>query len=99
MSAKQDNLERRLRWIGQLPILLFSILLAVGLVLHVAAPGRPLSSSALNLGLVTLMLSPVVRLFLAVAERIRRRDWLFVGMTAIVVIEIAIVMWRASLKN
>jgi len=42
------------------------------------------------------MAAPALRILIAVAERIRRRDWVFVFMTAIVVIELGIVLWRAA---
>jgi hypothetical protein len=33
---------------------------------------------------------------IASADRLRRRDWTFLAMTSIVVLELAIVLWRAT---
>jgi hypothetical protein len=97
MSDKVD-LEARFGWIAVAVVVAFGTLLAIGLMLHVAAPGGAASQAILEAGLVTLMLAPAVRLTIAVAERARRREWGFVIMTAAVVLELAIVMWRAASK-
>jgi hypothetical protein len=98
MSSKAD-LEVRFGWVGIASVVAFGALLAAGIVLHVADPGGAASRGMLEAGLVTLMFAPAVRLSLAVAERVRRRDWTFVLMTAVVVLELAIVMWRAASKG
>lgn len=97
MSAKVD-LEARFGWLAVAVVIVFGILLATGLLLHVLDPGGAASRGMLEAGLITLMLAPAVRLTIAVAERVRRQDWSFVLMTAVVVIELAIVMWRAASK-
>ena len=58
-----------------------------------------MSIALLHTGLVLLMTSPAVRILIAVAERIRRQDWPFVLMTVVVVLELAIVLWRAATKT
>ena len=97
MTAAGD-LEVRCRPLFIGGVVLFSAALAMGLALHVLVPGR-LSSALLQTGLVLLMAAPALRIGIAVAERIRRRDWMFVVMTAIVAIELAVVMWRAAAKS
>jgi hypothetical protein len=97
MTGEQD-LEARFGWIGIAAVLAFGALLLTGLVLHLLDPGGAASRGMLEAGLVTLMLAPAVRLALAVAERARRRDWSFVVMALIVVVELALVMWRAATK-
>jgi hypothetical protein len=97
MSSKAD-LEVRFGWVGIAAVVAFGALLAAGVVLHVLDPGGAPSRGMLEAGLVTLMLAPAVRLTVAVAERVRRRDWTFVIMTGVVVLELVIVMWRAASK-
>ena len=97
MSRKQD-LDVRFGWIGIATVIAFGALLLCGLVLHLLDPGGAASRRTLEAGLVTLMVAPAVRLTIAVAEGLRRRDWSFVAMAAIVVLELALVMWRAATK-
>ncbi len=97
MTRKAD-LEVRFGWVAVAVVVVFGALLATGLLLHIADPGAAASRAMLEAGLVTLMLAPAVRLTIAVAERVRRREWGFVIVTAIVVIELAFVMWRAASK-
>lgn len=97
MSDRTD-LEARFGWISVAVVIAFGSLLAAGLVLHVLAPGSGLSQRMLEAGLIVLMLAPAVRLTIAVAERARRGEWGFVILTGVVVVELAIVMWRAASK-
>lgn len=97
MSTRAD-LEVRFRWVSVTSVALFAIALVLGMILHILSPGSPVSVGMLQAGLVALMAAPAVRIVVAVAERVRRRDWSFVLMTMVVVIELAIVLWRASSK-
>lgn len=97
MTRSQD-LEVRFGWVGMTAVIAFGALLMTGLVLHLFDSGGTASRGMLAAGLVTLMLAPGVRLTIAVAERVRRREWSFVVMAAIVALELAIVMWRAAAK-
>ena len=90
------DIEAKFGWISLVLVALVGVAFAAGLILHVSRPGSTSAAVALNTGLVLLMLSPAVRLTLAVAERIRRSDWTFVLMTVAVAVELAVVMWRAS---
>lgn len=97
MTAPVD-LERRFGWLSTALVVLFGGALAAGMVLHLMSPATLLSVRLLETGLVLLMAAPALRILIAVAERIRRRDWPFVIMTAVVVLELAIVLWRAASK-
>ena len=94
-----EDVEARLNWISLALVALFGAAFALGLVLHIRRPGSPESSFALHTGLVLLMASPAARLVIALAERVRRGDRAFILMTAIVALELAIVMWRASSRG
>ena len=93
-----DDLETRFNWISIALVALFGLAFGIGLLLHIRRPGSAEASFALQGGLVLLMASPATRLLIALIERVRRRDWMFVLMTVIVGVELAIVMWRASGK-
>jgi len=43
-----------------------------------------------------LMAAPAARILVSTAERLRRQDWTYLLMTAVVVLELAIVLWRAA---
>jgi hypothetical protein len=90
------DLEVRLRWLTLTVVVSFGVALLAGMVLHLASPGSALSVRFLQTGLVLLMTAPAVRILIAVAERIRRQDWPFVLMTLVVILELAIVLWRAA---
>ncbi|HVJ26644.1 MAG TPA: DUF1634 domain-containing protein [Vicinamibacterales bacterium] len=90
------DLEVRLRWLTLTVVVSFGVALLAGMVLHLASPGSALSVRFLQAGLVLLMAAPGVRILIAVAERIRRQDWPFVLMTLVVILELAIVLWRAA---
>lgn len=96
--SRNSDVEVRFGWLAVAVVAGSGALLATGLLLHILQPGGAASRAMLEAGLITLMLAPAVRLALAVAERARRGDWAFVIMTAVVVIELAIVMWRAANK-
>ena len=58
--------------------------LSVGLVLLLATRWSPQGHALLNVGLLTLMATPVLRVVLSVAEAMRQRDWFWLWSTAAV---------------
>ena len=94
--SRPADLDERLLWVSRTNVVLFGAAMVAGLVLHLALPYGVLSVRLLQAGLVLLMAAPALRILTAVAERIRRRDWVFVLMTAIVAIELGVVLWRAA---
>jgi hypothetical protein len=99
VSPRTRDLEVRYRWISVGMVMLFGSAFALGLVLYVVDHGGRSSALVLHGGLAVLMASPVVRLLVGAAERIRRRDWPFLAMTGVIVLEIVIVLWRAGTKS
>ena len=96
MKRRSRSLEKRYRWLSVAVVGLFALAFSVGLGLYLIEPGSEGATIALHAGLVLLMASPAVRMAVATAERLRRRDTAFVVMTVVVVVELAIVFWRAS---
>jgi len=99
MTGPTDDLEIRYRWLSIAVVILFGGAFALGLILYVLDRGSGVSLQALNAGLVLLMAAPAVRILVAGAERVRRGDWTFVFLTAIVAAEIVVVLWRASARG
>lgn len=95
MTGAQD-LEAKFNWLSLALVALFGLAFALGLILMVSHPGSPRAVLVLQAGLILLMSAPALRLLIALVERLRRRDWLFVAMTLVVAVELGIVMWRAS---
>lgn len=71
-----------------------TILLAVGLALALAAPGRP-ADALLQVGLLVLMATPMARVLLTCAEYIRERDWFFALNALGVLVVLGITIWQA----
>ena len=98
MNSGNDDLETTFRWVSIAIVLTFSAAFAVGLAIYFVAPGSGAALMALNVGLLLLIASPVARMSIATAERIRRRDWGFVLMVAAIALELVVVLWRATMK-
>ena len=71
------------------------LLLAVGLSLHMAGTDS-LSATLLAAGLMLLMAIPATRVVIMIGERLRERDWPFVVVTALVLVELAITLVLAT---
>ncbi|MDQ3212406.1 MAG: DUF1634 domain-containing protein [Acidobacteriota bacterium] len=93
MSAGSQPLGRLERHLGRLLIagvVVSAALLAAGLGLWLAAPGHSATIWLLNAGLIALMGTPIMRVFVSFAEYVRLRDWLFAGLTVVVLAELAL---------
>ena len=78
-----SNVERTRRAIGQSGYLAAMLGLLTGIVLFVA--GQPaMSRGVLGATLGILLLMPVVNVLAILAEEVRRRDWSFVVVAAVV---------------
>ncbi len=95
MKDPEQDLEARFRPLSVAAVLIFSASLALGLVVYLISPESRLALLALHAGLLILIASPAIRISVAAAERIRRRDWPFVLMTLAIVAELLVVLWRA----
>ena len=66
-----------------------TIVLAAGLLLTLIAPGQAAGEWLLRAGLVVLMATPALRVAVSVVEYAGRRDWLFAGLTTVVLFVLA----------
>jgi uncharacterized membrane protein len=65
-----------------------SVCLGVGLALSLVGASAP-AQLVLNAGVIVLLATPVVRVLVSIAEYISERDWAFVMLTAVVLVELA----------
>ncbi|MEP6916121.1 MAG: DUF1634 domain-containing protein [Acidobacteriota bacterium] len=98
MRSAPDSLAHLERLMGRLlvtGVTVSAVLLAAGLALWLAHPS-PASLWLLNAGLVVLMATPILRVLVSFAEYLRLRDWLFVGATVVVLVELALTVALAN---
>lgn len=93
MKTRTDadaRLEAIIRRVLQVGVATSSLLLATGLSLAFAWPGSNVSGTLLMSGLLILMATPVTRVAASVVEYVIERDWLFVALTSVVLLEICV---------
>lgn len=93
-----DGLERRLGWILRGGVIASSALLAAGLVLSVAhgfgvGTSGPLlerlGATLIRAGVIVLLATPIARVAASAISYVVSRDWMFVVLTSVVLIELA----------
>jgi uncharacterized membrane protein len=82
------RLERAIGGVLRVGVTASSICLAVGLALSLAGVAAP-ANLLLRTGLVVLMATPAGRVTVSAVEYAFARDWIFVGLTIIVLLELA----------
>ena len=87
-----ERLERRLGRLFVAGLTLSAAALVCGLVLFLSAPDLPLAPRLLSVGLVILMMTPLCRVLFSVVEYARMRDWFFVVVTAVVLVQLTLTM-------
>jgi uncharacterized membrane protein len=86
--AQDAKLERIIRRILQIGVATSSVFLAIGLAWSFALPAATVGSPLMTIGLMILMATPVTRVAASVVEYAVERDWLFVALTSLVLLEI-----------
>ena len=74
MNVGGRSRDRDSWWSAPSLVVVAGVALGAGLVVHLVWPTQALRPRILRTGLVLLMATPAVRILIAVAERIRRRD-------------------------
>jgi len=87
-AAQDAKLEQIIRTILKIGVAISSAFLAVGLGWSLAAPGSAVAATLMTVGLLVLMATPISRVAASVVEYTAERDWLFVLLTSIVLLEI-----------
>jgi uncharacterized membrane protein len=66
-----------------------TVCLSVGLALTLMGIGRRPAELLLTIGLMLLLATPVARVVVSVVDYARERDWVFFGLTVVVLAELA----------
>jgi uncharacterized membrane protein len=85
-----DRLERTVGRVLMLGITASSLCLGAGLVLTLIGVKAEFTSLLLTLGLLMLLATPASRVVVSAVVYARSRDWLFVALTVIVLLELAL---------
>jgi uncharacterized membrane protein len=76
-----------------------ALLLAIGLVMWLFDPGDWNALWLLNAGLIVLMATPILRVIVSLAEYVGMRQWFFVAVTTLVLLELTVTVVVAFLKR
>ncbi len=82
------RIEERLGLLLRLGVVVSTVCLAAGLLLYLYLGDGWFANSLLTTGLILLLATPVARVAMSVVEYARVRDWRFVVLTAIVLLEL-----------
>lgn len=91
MTTTFETLLGRTLGIG---VFVSTTVLAIGLVLSLAMPGRP-ADVLLDAGLLLLMATPMARVLISCAQYVRERDWFFAVNAFGVLVVLGITIWEA----
>jgi uncharacterized membrane protein len=87
MTTAIDRLERVVGRSLRIGVTASSVALAAGLLLAVFGDDV-VAAVLLNAGIVFLLATPVARVLISIVEYTRDRDWTFVALTVVVLIEL-----------
>jgi len=87
MTTAIDRLERIVGRSLRIGVATSSVALAAGLLLAVFGDDR-VAAVLLHAGVVILLATPVARVLISIVEYARERDWPFVALTVIVLVEL-----------
>jgi uncharacterized membrane protein len=93
---RRDRMEAVIGRVLRVGVTASSICLAIGLALTLAGASGSTPHLLLTIGLVILMATPVGRVVISVVEFTIGRDWFFVAMTSIVLLELLGSLWAAT---
>jgi uncharacterized membrane protein len=89
-SPSLARLEVRLGYLLVTGVITSAILLAAGLGLWLSGSHMTGAAWLLNAGLIVLMSTPILRVIVSFAEYIVMRQWFFVLVTAVVMLELSV---------
>jgi uncharacterized membrane protein len=92
------RLEMRLGRLLQTGVISSAVCLAAGLLYWMMRGASPASDTALTVGLILLMATPIVRVLVSLIAYIRMRDWFFVATTVMVFVLLAVTIALALMK-
>ena len=86
--ADPARLERIVGVVLRIGVSASTVCLAVGLTLSFVDGLSASAGLLLNIGIVVLLITPVARVVVSVAEYALQQDWVFVGLTMTVLVEL-----------
>jgi len=87
MTAAQSRLERAIGVVLHAGVTISSVCLGVGLVLSFFGDGAG-TGMLLHTGVIVLLTTPVARVVVSIVEYANERDWTFVTLTVVVLLEL-----------
>ncbi len=93
---RRDRMEVGIGRVLRIGVAASSICLAAGLVLTLLGDSGAAADALLTTGLVILVATPVGRVVISVVEFTIERDWFFVAMTTIVLLELLASVFAAT---
>ncbi|PYR31785.1 MAG: hypothetical protein DMF92_04280 [Acidobacteria bacterium] len=88
VTSDDSRLDRAVGRVLNVGVTASSACLAIGLGLSMLGGTAGAARLLLNVGLVVLMATPVGRVIISVSEYAFERDWVFVSLTTIVLLEL-----------
>ena len=101
MRSSEDALQRLELTLGrllQVGVIAAAIALAAGLVVWMTIGPSEIATTALTIGLIVLMATPIIRVVVSLVAYIRMRDWFFVVTTVMVFVLLAATVTLALLN-
>lgn len=93
-----SRLEHHLARLLVTGVIASAVLLFIGLALWLESPDSHAARWLLNAGLIVLMATPILRVVVSVVEYVRIRDWFFVAITIVVLVELTLTVVVALLR-
>jgi uncharacterized membrane protein len=93
-----ERLEHNLGRLLQAGVLTSAACLALGLLVWMVRGANAVSTTALTIGLIVLMATPIMRVVVSLVAYVRMRDWFFVLTTVTVFVLLAVTVTLAWLK-
>ncbi len=93
------QLERIVGTVLRVGVIASTVCLAVGLGLSFVDATGPVASLLLSVGVLVLLATPIARVVASIAGYVAERDWLFVTLTTIVLLELMASVVAALLFN
>ena len=98
-APRAQALENAIGFVLRAGVLASSACLAAGLVLSLVVGEQGAALFLLHAGVILLLITPVARVIVSIAQFASVRDWTFTGLTVIVLIELMASAVAALLFN
>jgi uncharacterized membrane protein len=94
-----ERLERIVGLVLRVGVTISSVSLTAGLAASFWNEGSPIARLLLNAGVVVLLATPIARVVVSIGEYASERDWTFVTLTTIVLVELMVSVIAALVFN